>query len=136
REDEPGDEEPSDRPMSTIWVSFVVLAAVLGVAGWLIGRAANVISTQTGLGQAVVGIFLLATATSLPELVTTLSAVRRGALTLAVSGIIGGNVYDTLFVAISDVASRDGSAYHVVSDQVLMWAPISILMTAILIIGL
>jgi Ca2+/Na+ antiporter len=44
--------------------------------------------------------------TSLPELVTTLAAVRRGALQLAVGGIIGGNTFDTLFLTISDVGYR------------------------------
>ncbi|MFW5739202.1 MAG: hypothetical protein ACOC1F_02430 [Myxococcota bacterium] len=44
-------------------------------------------------------------------------AVRRGALTLAVGGIIGGNSFDVLFVAFADVAYRDGSIYHAITDR-------------------
>ena len=51
---------------------------------------------------------MTAVATSLPELVTTLAAVRRGAAQLAVGGIIGGNAFDVLFLSASDVAYRDG----------------------------
>ena len=74
--------------------------------------------------------------TSLPELVTSVAAVRRGALTLAVGGIIGGNAFDTLFVAASDIAYRDGSIYHHVSNSVLLWVALSILMTGVLLMGL
>jgi cation:H+ antiporter len=43
------------------------------------------------------------------ELVTTIAAVRRGALQLAVGGIIGGNTFDTLFLTAADVSYREGS---------------------------
>jgi cation:H+ antiporter len=57
-------------------------------------------------------------------------------LQLAVGGIIGGNAYDVLFLALSDVAYRDGSLYHAfAADHVLLIA-LSILMTAILALGM
>ncbi|MEA2117048.1 hypothetical protein [Halovibrio sp. HP20-50] len=74
--------------------------------------------------------------TSLPELVTTVAAVRRGALTLAVTGIIGGNAFDTLFAGAADVAYRGGSIYHAIPSHVLLWVAISTLMTAALMLGL
>ena len=55
---------------------------------------------------------------------------------MAVSGIIGGNAFDTLFVAASDIAYRDGSIYHVVSNQVLLWIAITIVMTGVMMLGL
>ncbi|WP_166255772.1 hypothetical protein [Marinobacter salicampi] len=79
---------------------------------------------------------LTATSTSLPELVTSVAAVRRGALTLAVGGIIGGNAFDTLFTAASDVAYREGSIYHAVSDATIIWITLSLLMTSTLMMGL
>ncbi|MEC4717690.1 hypothetical protein RY831_00845 [Noviherbaspirillum sp. CPCC 100848] len=50
--------------------------------------------------------------TSLPELVTTIAAVHRGALILAVSDIVGGNFFDALFVAAADRVFLGGSVYH------------------------
>jgi len=72
----------------------------------------------------------------MPELVTSLAAVRRGALTLAVSGILGGNAFDTLFLGFSDIAYRDGSIYHAASSQQLFLIALSILMSSTLLVGL
>ncbi|MEP4522440.1 MAG: sodium:calcium antiporter, partial [Alloalcanivorax venustensis] len=63
-------------------------------------------------------------------------AVRRGALTLAVGGIIGGNAFDTLFTAASDIAYREGSIYEQMDDGLLLWVSLSILMTGFLLMGL
>lgn len=135
REDVP-DESSSKQSLAKLWGLFVVLAATLGFSGYLIQISATVISVETGLAQAVIGILLTSVVTSLPELVTTIAAVRRGALTLAVGGIIGGNAFDTLFAAASDVAYREGSIYHAVPDSVLLWVAIAILMTGVLLLGL
>ena len=70
--------------------------------------------------------------TSLPELVTVLTAVRIGALTLAVSNIVGGNTFDVLFVAAADVAFRGGSIYHAVDQQTLLVLAVTVVMTAML----
>lgn len=69
-------------------------------------------------------------------MVTTIAAVRRGALTLAVGGIIGGNAYDTLFTAFSDIAYRQGSVYHAISETLLFWLALTVLMTGVLLMGL
>jgi len=79
---------------------------------------------------------ITAVVTSLPELVTTLAAVRRGALQLAVGGIIGGNTFDTLFLMIADVGYRDGSIYHAIALTDLFWLAVAMLMTGVLMLGL
>ncbi|MDN3555732.1 sodium:calcium antiporter [Halomonas maura] len=130
------DEQAMNRSAPGLWLSFLGLAMALGASGWLLERAASVIAAETGLGQSVVGALMTAVVTSLPELVTSVAAVRRGALTLAVAGIIGGNAFDTLFVAASDVAYRGGSIYHAIPDPVALWVALSLLMTAILMVGM
>ncbi|MBB3191988.1 sodium:calcium antiporter [Halomonas cerina] len=125
-----------ERPAAPLWLIFIGLAALLGVSGWLLERSAAVIAVETGLGQSVVGALMTAVVTSLPELVTSIAAVRRGALTLAVAGIIGGNAFDTLFVAASDIAYRGGSIYHAIPDSVSLWVALSLLMTGILLVGM
>lgn len=130
------DEQAMRRSATRLWLSFIALAALLGLSGWLLERCAAVIAEQTGLGQSVVGALMTAVVTSLPELVTTVAAVRRGALTLAVAVIIGGNAFDTLFVAAADIAYRGGSVYHAIPDPVLLWVALSMLMTGILLVGM
>ena len=135
REDEP-DEGQDPASLTRLWLTFAVLAALLGTAGWFLEKAAVSISGNTGISQAIVGGMFTAIATSLPELVTSVAAVRRGALTLAVSGIIGGNAFDTLFVAISDVCYRQGSIYHAATSQQMLMIAITIVMTGALLMGL
>ncbi|WP_280540076.1 sodium:calcium antiporter [Chromohalobacter sp. 11-W] len=135
REDAP-DDEAQRYSLMRLWGAFAALALLLGVSGWVMEKAATTLATETGMSQTAVGILLTSVATSLPELVTAVAAVRRGALTLAVGGIIGGNAFDTLFAAASDIAYRDGSIYHAVSDQTLLWIALSVLMTAVLLLGL
>jgi len=119
-----------------LWLRFLALMAVLGFAGWLLEPAATRIADDAGLELSVVGVLLTAIATSLPELVTSIAAVRRGALTLAIGGIIGGNAFDTLFTAASDIAYRDGSIYHAIPPSLLTWLTLTILMCGVLMMGL
>ena len=135
RADEP-DAHATQLPLGPLLLRFAVLALILGVAGFLIARAGARISSELAISQTVVGSLMTATATSLPELVTTLAAVRRGALQLAVGGIVGGNTFDTLFLSLSDVAYRQGSLYQAIDarDAVLLVA--AIIMTALLLMGL
>lgn len=136
RADDPDEEAASKRPLPIMIASFVGLSLVLALCGYGIARSAAVISEEFGISQTIVGALMTAVATSLPELVTTLTAVRRGALQLAVGGIIGGNVFDVLFLSVSDVAYRDGSIYHAMtpSDELMLIG--AVMITAILLMGL
>lgn len=135
RRDEP--EELANVPgLKALVVRFLVLMLALGIAGWTMEKAASNIAQQTWISATAVGVLFTAIATSLPELVTSVTAVRRGALTLAVGGIIGGNAFDTLFTAASDVAYRQGSIYHAMSDSVIFWTTLTLLMSAVLLLGL
>lgn len=119
-----------------LFFTFAVCAVIVAVAGFVVAQTGIQISERTGLSQGVVGMLLTAVATSLPELVTSIAAVRRGALTLAVGGIIGGNSFDTLFLAFADVAYRDGSIYHAMKGEQVFTIGLSILLTGILLLGL
>jgi len=138
RTDAPEEDEEDRRRFSTLrlFSEFFGLMSVMGVAGWLIAQSAGQITDRIGLSASLVGALMTAVVTSLPELVTTITAVRKGALQLAVGGIIGGNTFDTLFLAASDVAYRDGSIYHAATNEDFFWITISILMTAVLLAGL
>lgn len=118
------------------WFSFIMLAAVTGISGWVLMDSAKVISDQTGLSETLIGGLLTALATSSPELVTTIAAIRRGALTLAVSNIFGTNCFNMLVVAAADAGYPGGSIYHDIAPIQMTWGLISILMTAILLMGM
>ncbi|MHA6347443.1 sodium:calcium antiporter [Roseivivax sp. CAU 1761] len=136
RRDSPEDPEEAERPVTGPALRFAALVAVMGAGGWVISEAGGTFIGRFGLASSLVGALITAVVTSLPEFVTTLTAVRRGALQLAVGGIIGGNTFDTLFLTAADIAYRDGSLYHAVGTTDLYWLSTGLLMTAILLAGL
>lgn len=119
-----------------LWAEFGFLALVLAASGYFLSRLGIEIADRTGFGETAVGGLLTGVVTSLPELVTSVAAVRQGAATLAVSGIVGGNAFDTLFLAFSDIAYRDGSIYHQFNHQHVFVISTAILMTSVLLLGL
>ncbi|MDC0661385.1 sodium:calcium antiporter [Marinobacter sp. SS21] len=122
--------------LAKAWISFIALAAVTGMAGWVLMEGAKVISDETGLSDPLIGGLFTALATSSPELVTTIAAIRRGALTLAVSNIFGTNCFNMLVVAAADAGYPGGSIYHGMAPIQMTWGLISILMSAILLMGM
>lgn len=92
-------------------VIFAVAAAAIWFAGTALERYADALSVRTGLGQAFTGVLLLSTATSLPEVATTITAA--GLLsnpTLAVSNLLGGVALQTAILAIADRTQRHAGA--------------------------
>ncbi|AKJ63355.1 sodium:calcium antiporter [Kiritimatiella glycovorans] len=135
RED-PGGAGATSRTKRRLWIEFSVCAAVLLLAGMLIMRTGVEISERTGLSETFVGALLTAVVTSLPELITSVAAVRRGALTLAVGNIIGGNSFDMLFLAGADMAFRPGAIYAAMTSRHALLISVTILMTGVLLLGL
>ncbi len=138
RADAPEDESAATKRKSTIRLaaSFLALMLAMAAAGWAIAMGAAELSARLDLSETLVGALATAVITSLPELVTTLIAIRRGALQLAVGGIIGGNTFDTLFLSAADVAYREGSLYHAIQMQDYFWVVTAILMTCVVMGGL
>lgn len=134
-EDRPrqGSEEES---LPALWLGFAAAAVLVMISGALVARSAGLLTTRTGLSETVVGGSLLATATSLPELVTTVAAVRRGALTLAVSDIAGGNAFDVLFVCVADAFYVKGSIFQAAGGATQFLVGLAILLNSILLLGL
>ncbi|KPQ20392.1 MAG: Ca2+/Na+ antiporter [Porphyrobacter sp. HL-46] len=134
---EDDDEAPHDtRSLAVVGALFTGLVAAVGLAGYVVGEAGIALSARLGISQSVVGALGTAIVTSLPELVTTIAAVRRGALQLAIGGIIWGNMFDALFVASADIAYREGSIYNAISERTVFWMSLVIVMTTVLLLGL
>lgn len=134
--DEPDDAFAGAPTTSQLWLRFATTAVIVVVAGWMLTRAMEHLADRLGFSDTVAGGLFTAVSTSLPELVTSVAAVRRGALTLAVGGVIGGNAFDTLFAAVADIAYRPGSIYHAASAKEPVLVTLTILMTAVLLMGL
>lgn len=128
--------EGGRRALAGVFLQFAAIGAVVGVSGWMLGRAGVLLAAQTGISQTAVGGVMTSVMTSVPELITAVVAVRRGSANLAIGGIIGGNAFDVLFLVASDVAYRDGSIYAEMTPTHHLILSASILMAAVLLLGL
>mgnify|MGYP006285867343 CR=1 FL=1 len=123
-------------PMLLLWFKFSLAALGIAVFGYFLARSGVNVAERTGISETTLGGLFTAIATSFPELVTAIAAVRLGALTLAVSDIMGGNAFDVIFLAVADIAYRDGSVYHAMGTRPTFLIMLTVLLTSILLLGL
>jgi cation:H+ antiporter len=89
-----------------IWLQFILLAAVIVVAAYFLAKYGDVIAVRTGLGGMFIGVLLLAGATSLPEVLTSISAVNQGTPNIAAGNLLGSNAFNMLLLAVLDLVNR------------------------------
>lgn len=130
------DEESRQAALAPLILAFLGLGAIVSICGFVVARTGLAIAEDTGLSGTLVGGFITAVVTSLPELVTVLAAVRAGALTLAVSDIVGGNTFDVLFLAVADYTFREGSLYAAISERTIFLLGLTLVMTGVFAAGL
>lgn len=103
---------PRMTAMLLVWVKFAVCAALIGGAGPVLTRNADIISRRTGVSRTWIGLLLLATATSLPELFTGISAVTVAAApNIAVGDALGSCVFNLAMLVVLDAMHRDAPMY-------------------------
>jgi cation:H+ antiporter len=98
--------------LAVIWLSLSACLAVIGFAGVRLSRYGDIIAEKTGLSRSWVGLILLATVTSLPEMVTGLTAVTVARVPdIAVGDILGSCVFNLLIIVLLDFLYRKESIY-------------------------
>lgn len=94
-------EESGDSKKRPIWILILlgIIGAVLVVWGADISvNAASAIAKMFGMSDRLIGLTIVALGTSLPELVTSVTAARKGKADIAIGNIVGSNVFNILFV--------------------------------------
>jgi cation:H+ antiporter len=117
-------------------IGFVAATLALLVAAPLLARSAREIAEATGISEMFVGTSLVAITTSLPELVTSLAAVRLGAFDLAVGNLFGSNAFNMAAFAFADAAYRPGPLLNSVSSAHALTALWSILLMNVGLMGI
>lgn len=96
----------------TVWLQFLLCMALIGFAGTKLSRHGDIIADKTGMGGTWVGLVLMASVTSLPELVTGISAVTvAGAPNIAIGNVLGSCVFNLVFLVVVDFLYRRESVY-------------------------
>lgn len=119
------------------YLTFILLAGAVVLLGVWLASLGDQVATVTRLGQSFVGALLLAAATSLPEFVASLAAIRLNAVDLAVSNLFGSNLFNLAILGIYDLVYLQGNLLVSINHSVhLFTAIVAMMMTAIAFIGL
>jgi cation:H+ antiporter len=116
-------------------LGFGAAAGVLVAATPVLVRACADIATVTGLGDSFVGTTLVAVVTSLPELVTTLAALKLGAEDMAIGNLFGSNLFNMFALGLTDLFYTQGRFLSVIDPSFLLVAVLGLIMTAMALIG-
>lgn len=111
-------------------------AVVVGAAIWL-AQTGDSIADEMGWEASYVGTQFLAFSTSLPELAASFAAIRLKAPELAITNVLGSNLFNMGFVLfLDDVAYTDGALWEAIAGVHSLTAVIAVFMTAVVVIAL
>lgn len=114
-----------------IWAQFFGCVALIGIAGVRLSRYGDAIAALTGLSRSWVGLMLVATVTSLPELVTGLASVTVAAAPdIAAGDVLGSCVFNLAILAVVDLLYRKQPLYAVASAGHVMSAAFGVVLLA------
>jgi cation:H+ antiporter len=85
------------------WIVFLMSSTIVVLAAIQLTKFGDAISIRTGLGGMFIGLILMATATSIPELLTTINAFQQGIPDLAAGNLFGSNMFNMLLLGLIDV---------------------------------
>jgi len=115
----------------TLWLELLLCLAVIGFAGYYLSRYGDIIAEKTGMSASWVGLILLATATSLPELVTGISAVTAADTpNIAVGNALGSTVFNLGFLVILDALYQRETLYSRAAQGHILSASLGALLIA------
>jgi cation:H+ antiporter len=111
-------------------------ALLVVAAATYLPHLADQIAFATGLGRTFVGTIFVALATSLPELVVSIAAVRIDATDLMFGNLLGSNLFNMAILGLDDLVYVKGPILAHASPAHLVTASAAMAMTAVAVIGL
>ena len=115
------DAQEEEERLSKVKIFLYVVGGIVAIVfgGDIVVDCASQIASSFGLSQNLIGLTIVATGTSLPELVTSIVASRKGENGLALGNVIGSNIFNILMIlgissAIHPIAVTIHSAYDLI----------------------
>ena len=123
--------------LALLWLQLAGAAAIILAASTHLARSADVIALKTGLGRSFVGVVLVATATSIPELGTGVSAIAIvGEPDLAVGDALGSCIFNLAALAVLDLYWRKGPLLQRATATPAVVGMLGVAVTAVAAIGM
>jgi cation:H+ antiporter len=120
----------------TAVLKYCINAIIVITAAIFLPKIGEGIAESTGLGRTFAGNIFIALSTSLPEVVVSLSAVKMGAIDLAVGNLFGSNIFNIFILALDDVFFLKGPLLSFINPDHIISAISAIIMTGVAVIGL
>ena len=127
-----------DSGIAPLWIGllgFGLATVLLILITPTLVRSSASIADLLGVSAGFVGITLVAIVTSLPELVTTIAAVRLGAYDLAIGNLFGSNCFNIFALALTDFFYRQGRFLADIDETMMLAAVLALLLTALGVFG-
>lgn len=109
--------------------------AVVGLGIWL-SYIGDRIAATTSLSASFVGNLFLAASTSLPEIASSLAAIRIGAIDMAVANVLGSNLFNIAILSIYDIADGRANFWASLTEVNGFAAVMAMMMTGVVIVSL
>ncbi|WP_207462383.1 sodium:calcium antiporter [Azospirillum sp. SYSU D00513] len=135
-EEEGVEDEKPGQPLRSLVLKTVAAGATILVAGFFLSQTGDAIAAQTGLGTGLVGLVLVAFATSLPELSSITAALRLHRYEMAVGDLFGTNLFNIALLFIADLAYGGGPVLAEGGRFEAVAALLGLLLTGVFVLGL
>lgn len=123
----PGERTPMRSLPKLVLLCLVGAVAICAGAQFTVNGATE-IARMLGMSERVVGLTVIALGTSLPELVTSLAAARKGQADIAIGNVVGSSIFNVLFVlGVSGVIAPMPFAPELLFDGVVALASVALL---------
>ncbi len=119
-----------------VFVYFLLAAAITVYAAIKLSTYADVMTEKSKMGGMLVGTVLLAGATSLPEVTTSISAVMIDNPDIAIGNMLGSNLFNIFILAMFDLYFRQKQLFNYASRDHLYTAGLGLLLTVTTLIAL
>ena len=116
-------QEKEEKPRK-MWVNIVLI--IVGIAGIVAGgefvvTTASNLAVMAGMSKLLVGLTIVAVGTSLPELVTSMVAAKKGENDIAVGNAIGSSIFNILLIlGVSSTIAPIGFEFNTIVDAAMM----------------
>jgi cation:H+ antiporter len=115
-----------------LWLQFAACTSVIVFSGVRLSRYGDVIAEHTGMGRTWIGVALMASATSLPELITGISSVTIYDLpNIAAGDVLGSCVFNLVILAFVDIGRKAPPISAVAHQGQVLSAAFGVLLLAV-----
>ncbi|MBE5939285.1 MAG: calcium/sodium antiporter [Lachnospiraceae bacterium] len=118
-------EQPEeDGPKKNIFLAILFIVggiAAIKFGGDFVVDSAKSLAIRFGMSETLVGLTIVAVGTSLPELVTSVVAARKGETSLAIGNVVGSNIFNVLLIlGVSSLISPVGVVFSSLIDMIIL----------------